>query len=93
MTAGGGELKPQDTRFGTTRGSLANFLLSPSWNYRLVELRNLSMNETDVLTVALPEWLKFLYPVMRLPLWICRNFGLLRKAPQQPNANAFGTKV
>jgi hypothetical protein len=73
MSAGRGEREPRDVRFGTTRGSLSAFLLGHSWRYRLAELRNLLTNETDVLAVPLPEWLRFLYPIMRLPLWLWRH--------------------
>jgi hypothetical protein len=69
MTAGQGELEPRQVRFGTTRGSLSTFLLRRSWRYRLAELRLQLTNQTDVLTMPLPERLRFLYPVLRLPLW------------------------
>jgi hypothetical protein len=73
MSAGQGELEPRRTRFGTTRGSLSTFLLSRSWRYRLAELSIHLTNQTDVLTVPLPERLRFLYPVLRLPLWVWRH--------------------
>jgi hypothetical protein len=73
MTAGSGEREPRETRFGTTRGSLSALLLGETWRYRLAEMRNLLINETDVLAVPLPERLAFLYPILRLPLWIWRH--------------------
>jgi len=73
MTAVQSEREPRDVRFGTTRGSLSTFLLSRSWRYRLAELTNHLTNQTDVLTVRLPERLWFLYPVLRLPLWAWRH--------------------
>jgi len=76
MTTGRGEREPHDERFGTTRGSLAAFLLRPSWRYRLAELRNHLTNQSDVLTVPLPERFRFLYPIMRLPLWVWRHANL-----------------
>jgi hypothetical protein len=30
-------------------------------------------NQTDVLTMPLPERLRFLYPRLRLPLWVWRH--------------------
>lgn len=78
MTAGRGDRKPHDLRFGTTRGSLSTFLISRSWRYRLAELKNHLINETDVLTVPLPERLWLLYPILRLPLWIWRHCLLNR---------------
>jgi hypothetical protein len=74
----GSEQEPRDIRFGTTRGSLSTFLLSPSWRYRLAELSNHLTNQTDVLTVPLPERLWFLYPVLRLPLWAWRHCSPIR---------------
>jgi Uncharacterised nucleotidyltransferase len=73
MTAGGGERDPHEARFATTRGSLSTFLLSRSWRYRLAELQVHLTNQTDVLTVPLPGPLRFLYPVLRLPLWAWRH--------------------
>jgi len=74
MTAGCGEREPREVRFGTTRGSLSAFLLGRGWRYRRAELRNLLTNENDILAVTLPEWLWFLYPILRLPLWAHRHF-------------------
>jgi hypothetical protein len=73
MTVGQGDCEPRDVRFGTTRGSLLTFFLVRSWRYRLTELSNHLINQTDVLTVPLPEWLWFLYPVLRPPLWAWRH--------------------
>jgi hypothetical protein len=73
MTAGQGERDPHEVRFGTTRGSLSAFLLSPSWRYQLAELGIHLTNPTDVLTVPLPQRLRFLYPVLRPPLWVWRH--------------------
>ena len=78
MTTGQGEREPHDVRFGTTRGSLSTFLLSRSWRYRLAELNIHLTNQTDVLTVPLPERLRFLYPVLRLPLWAWRHVAKRR---------------
>jgi hypothetical protein len=73
MTAGQGELEPREVRFGTTRGSLSTFLLRQSWRYWLTELNLHLTNQTDVLTMPLPEWLRFLYPILRLPFWVWRH--------------------
>jgi hypothetical protein len=73
MTRGQGEDDPHAVRFGTTRGSLSTFLLSRNWRYWLAELSIHLTNQSDVLTVPLPERLRFLYPVLRLPLWAWRH--------------------
>ena len=81
MTTGQGEHDPHDARFGTTRGSLSTFLLSRSWRYRLAELNFHLTNQTDVLTMPLPERLRFLYPLLRLPLWVWRHAAKRRVRP------------
>jgi hypothetical protein len=78
MTTGQSEREPRDARFGTTRGSISTFLLSRSWRYMLTELSIHLTNQTDVLTVRLPERLWFLYAILRLPLWVWRHCNLSR---------------
>jgi Uncharacterised nucleotidyltransferase len=73
MTTGDGEDDPHEVRFGTTRGSISTFLLGRGWRYQLAELGVQLTNPTDVLTVPLPQQLRFLYPVLRLPLWAWRH--------------------
>jgi hypothetical protein len=73
MTIGQGEHDPHDVPFGTTRGSISTFLLSRSWRYKLAELGIQLTNPTDVLTLPLPRPMRFLYPVLRLPLWTWRH--------------------
>jgi hypothetical protein len=81
MTTCQNEHDPHDARFGTTRGSLSTFLLRRSWRYRLAELTIHLTNQTDVLTMPLPERLRFLYPLLRLPFW-CWRHGAKRRARQ-----------
>jgi hypothetical protein len=73
MMTGEGEREPREERFGTTRGSLSTFLLKRSWRYWLAELSIHLTNQTDVLSVPLPERLRFLYPMLRFPLWLWRH--------------------
>ena len=73
MTKGLREDDPHEAQFGTTRGSLSTFLLSRNWRYWLAELGYHLTNQTDVLMVPLPERLRFLYPILRLPLWAWRH--------------------
>jgi hypothetical protein len=73
MTTGQGEQDLHEVRFGTTRGSCSTFLLSRSWRYRLAELGIQLTSPTDVLTLRLPQPMRFLYPVVRLPLWAWRH--------------------
>jgi hypothetical protein len=78
MTGGQIEREPRDRRFGTTRGSFSTFLLSRGWRYQVAELRNQLINQKDVLSVPLPKWLWFLYPILRFPLWAWRHFSPVR---------------
>jgi hypothetical protein len=75
MTTGQSEGHPHNARFGTTRGSLSTFLLSRSWRYQLAELKTHFINQSDVLTVALPKQLRFLYPMLRPLLWLSRHLN------------------
>jgi hypothetical protein len=84
MTAGDSEREYHDARFGTTRGSVSTFLLNRSWRYRLTELSIHLTNQTDVLTVSLPERLWFLYAVLRLPLWVWRHCNPTRPERSTP---------
>jgi hypothetical protein len=96
MTTGHGEQDPRKARFGTTRGSISTFLLSGSWRYGLKELNLHLNNQTDMLTMPLPERLRFLYPFLRLPLWVLRHAAkrsdidkqTSRKMPRGPHAEA-----
>jgi hypothetical protein len=83
MTSDQGEHEPRDARFGTTLGSLSTLLLNPSWRYRLAELRVHLINQTDVLTLPLPKRLWFIYPLLRLPLWLWRQVAKRRARPQE----------
>jgi hypothetical protein len=67
------EAEPQERRFGTTRGSMSTFILNGRWQYQVAELKGLFANQSDILTVPLPKPLWFLYPLLRLPLWVWRH--------------------
>lgn len=91
IATGQGEHDPHDVRFGTTRGSLSTVLLSRRWRYRWAELGVHLTNPTDVLTLQLPQPLRFLYPILRLPLWAWRHtvrnnaWRLKGARPHQPS--------
>jgi len=57
-----------------------DFILSPSWRYWLAELNIHLTNQTDVMTILLPERLRFLYPLLQLPLWVWRHAAKRRVA-------------
>ena len=85
LTIGHGEKDRHEVRFGTTRGSLSAFFLGDSWRYRRAELGNIFRNQSDILTVPLPKGFRFLYPLLRLPLWVWRQSTLVA----QPRAKRF----
>jgi Uncharacterised nucleotidyltransferase len=87
MATGQGERTPHETRFGTTLGTLSSFLLSRSWRYRLKELNLHLTNQTDMLTIPLPERLRVLYPLLRLPLWVWRHAAKPGSDTQGARAN------
>jgi len=59
--------------FATYRTYLAWFLLGRGWGYFLAQCRNFSVGLGDVLCCPLPSYLHFLYPFLRLPLWLSRR--------------------
>jgi len=85
MNTGQGEYDPHEVRFGTTRGSLSTILLSRNWRYRWAELGIQLTNPTDVLTLQLPQPLGFLYPILRLPLWVWRH--TVQRNARRPQAS------
>ena len=64
---------PTDVPFGTMWGSLARFLLGQDWRYWLAEINIYATSPPDILILPLPERLQFLYPILRLPLWVWRR--------------------
>jgi hypothetical protein len=77
------EIRPADKLFGTTRGSLSCFLLGHSLRYSLAELKIHLICQADVMTLPLPKPLQFLYPVLRLPLWLWRQMTKLSMGSQR----------
>ena len=70
MTA---EQIPPDVTFGTTWSSVARFLLGQDWRYWLAELDVYATSPNDILMLPLSKPLRFLYPILRLPLWVWRH--------------------
>jgi hypothetical protein len=70
------DLEPTEQPLGTTWNNLSLFLLNREWRYRLAELENQLISPVDILTLPLPDQLRALYPVLRLPLWLWRKSHL-----------------
>jgi len=63
--------------FATTRISVARFLIKADWRYLLAEMRLALSSPDDWMEVPLSPSLTFLYPFLRLPLWIARKLRQL----------------
>lgn len=72
---GGPDLTAQDRRFGTTRIAVMQFLLSANPQHYASEIRDLCFRLDDMLAWPLPRALHWLYPAMRLPVWLWRKLA------------------
>ena len=54
----------------------SRMFLRRSWAYRLQEVRLHATSPQDWQTMPLPARAQFLYPLLRLPLWVARRFGI-----------------
>lgn len=79
MVAGKAETELQAVQFGTTRIALASFLLGHGWRYRLAAAAATLRSDDDRALLPLPEWLHFLYPLLRMPLWLWRRVTFPRR--------------
>jgi hypothetical protein len=87
----------EDRRFGSTRVALVQFLLGRGPFFLIEQCRIQSVRLGDVVAYPLPRALHFLYPLLRLPLWLwrrARRFGgnePLRR-PDRPRQNTPGSR-
>jgi hypothetical protein len=66
--AGGGGNMPAAARSFWTQ-----FLLGQGWAFFAAQCRIASIGIIDVISLPLPPYLHFLYPLLRLPLWLWRR--------------------
>ena len=57
------------------RGFWTQFLLGRGWAFFAAQCRTASVGIIDVISLPLPAYLHFLYPLLRLPLWLWRRAG------------------
>jgi hypothetical protein len=57
---------------------LTQFLLGQGWAFFAAQCRTASVGIIDVVSLPLPPYLHFLYPLLRLPLWLWRRFAAFR---------------
>jgi hypothetical protein len=69
------EGEPQTWPFPARLVSIAEGLMLPGWKYRAEELRIFFTSLEDIEQFPLPRYLAFLYPLLRLPLWLQRKFS------------------
>jgi hypothetical protein len=55
------------------RGFWTQFLLGQGWAFFAAQCRTASVGILDVISLPLPPYLHFLYPLLRLPLWLWRR--------------------
>lgn len=75
MTSGNEEVVPPELPFGPTRITFSHYLLRIDWRYWLRELRIQLTSTRDMQMLPLPTRLLFLYPMLRVPLWLCRRMA------------------
>jgi hypothetical protein len=75
LTAITADLELTKQPFGTIRKNLSLFVLRQEWRYRLAEVEAQLISPVDILTLPLPQSLRSLYPVLRLPLWLARRIN------------------
>jgi hypothetical protein len=54
------------------------FLLGQGWTFFAVQCRTAAVGILDVISLPLPPYLQFLYPLLRLPLWLWRRAAAAR---------------
>jgi hypothetical protein len=65
------------------RSFWTQFLLGRGWAFFAAQCRTASVGIIDVISLPLPPYLHFLYPLLRLPLWLWRRAA----APAPPGPN------
>ncbi|SEN77010.1 nucleotidyltransferase family protein [Bradyrhizobium sp. OK095] len=75
MTAGGGEIELENTALGMTRVRLSHFSLGRGWRHWRMQARTLLASSDDLKQVRLPQWLGFIYPLVRPVFWACRRLA------------------
>ncbi|HEY1982269.1 MAG TPA: nucleotidyltransferase family protein [Xanthobacteraceae bacterium] len=73
MTAPHTETEVDGGVAGVARSVYTQFLLGQGLPFYAAQLRAASVTPVDVVLVPLPPFLHFLYPLLRLPLWVWRR--------------------
>jgi len=73
MTAGNAASELETVPFGTSRLAWARYRLKREWRFWLHETGSLFVDEHDRKGAHLPHSMRFLLPLLRLPLWLGRR--------------------
>ena len=73
MTSGDAALELEAIPFATSRVAAARFRLKPEWRFWLHETNAILNDEHDRKSTGLPHSMRFLLPLLRLPLWFSRR--------------------
>ena len=73
MTGGGAEVEVRARPLAKTQILLAQFALGDGWRHAAAQIRYRSVSVHDRTHLPLPKALHFLYPVLRVPLWVSRR--------------------
>lgn len=76
---GGVERELEARPFASTRILLAQFVLCGSWANAAAQLRYRALSIHDRVHTPLPKGLRFLYPLLRAPLWLWRRLAKARE--------------
>jgi hypothetical protein len=73
--AGGDERELDERRFAGTRILMSQLALGGSWRHAAAQLSYRAVSVHDRVYTPLPKGLRFLYPVLRAPLWLRRRLS------------------
>jgi hypothetical protein len=73
MTAPRAETEADGGVAGVMRIVRTQFLLGQGWAFHAAQIRAMAAGPADVIRFPLPMPLHFLYPLLRLPLWLWRR--------------------
>jgi hypothetical protein len=75
-TMAGGEERELDVRpFANTRVLISQLALGGGWRHAAAQLRYRAVSVHDHVHTPLPKGLRFLYPILRAPLWLRRRLS------------------
>lgn len=73
MAGGDGVAEMEGRVLASLSVRLSYFLFGYGWRYGLMELRSNAVGWTDSMRFPLPKYLRFLYPIVRIPSWLWRR--------------------